>query len=263
MIGVALMLALAQERVDRMEQCVKCHEDIQEDWKTSVHSKRQIGCVDCHGPDTIDPKSKKNPHTPEFKAYRKAAVNLCAKCHGIEAEEFKAGGHQKSTPPPGEMEKVRSCLRCHDNHKTEIATFAAIRKTCVECHAEGTPAHATIASFETGIGGARAEVDALEGYLKSFPGAPGTSDRRAKEALDIAQGFLKVLRQKQHAVKTSEFAAEVREAAPAMEQVKAAKADLEAQEAARRRRPLWLLAFLAVAALNLVLARRWAKRRFA
>ncbi len=157
--------------------CGKCHTQIAEDFKQSVHgvalSKGNAdspGCTDCHGEHLIlEPTDPRSPVAP-----RNIALQLCSKCHasvkfaekyGIPADKFKtfADSYHGLNVRLGNVEAA-NCASCHGIHDIlpssdprSRVNKANLVKTCGQCHpganenfAKGK-IHVTVASTDEKI----------------------------------------------------------------------------------------------------------------
>lgn len=151
----------SKSKVDPIAQaaCVKCHEDVYQDYKTSIHGKNIIVkksedgpvCTSCHGsPHEIQPKSSPMSAVNHFNV-----VSTCGKCH----EEKKMT--EKYGFSPLVMERylesfhgrklklghtgAPSCASCHGAHGIKDQKDPASPvvgenkiKTCSMCHPGAT-----------------------------------------------------------------------------------------------------------------------------
>ncbi len=95
--------------------CVKCHEDVQETYKASIHSKRgATHCVDCHNPHRI--KSYK-----ELNADERIAV--CSRCH---ADYLRKHGWLPNTSLHFDY---LECATCHSPGSEKSMVFYFARRS--------------------------------------------------------------------------------------------------------------------------------------
>ncbi len=117
-------------------------------------------CTDCHGAHDI--RTAADPSSPIFKF---KVPETCAKCHGSEADEFKASIHGQGIARGNWLSPV--CTDCHGIHSikaptdptSSVASQQLARTTCARCH-EGMRL-----SQEFGISGRRATT-----YLSTYHG---------------------------------------------------------------------------------------------
>ncbi len=149
-----------RERVS--ETCGKCHSEINEQYKHSVHGAALLGeqnpdvpvCTDCHGVHDIN-----NPTTAEF---RLNSPTLCAGCHankemmskyGISTDVFDtyvADFHGTTVTifektDPNQEVNTAVCYDCHGVHNILAPTDANsqvikenLLTTCQQCHPDAT-----------------------------------------------------------------------------------------------------------------------------
>lgn len=274
MIALLLACLAAQERVADARRCIECHEEQRDAWKDSIHAAKGTDCVGCHGADRIDVR-RSRPHlyaegfkrgvlkeTDERGRPRSDSPALCGTCHAQELEEFKRSQHYADWEEGG---KVRGCLACHAEHKTAEARrdeiLAGKEQGCAGCHKPSSRQIAVLAKFSQQMAALEGELVRLEGCLSAEePGISWAAERSALEAVRRARGEF---RARQHASLFSAFRkfeeeipAAARAAREALEKAERRKAEFA------RRKALGLGGFLALMAVNLVLARTWCRRRF-
>lgn len=141
------------------EGCGRCHAEVYETYKKSVHGKALIdskyaedlpSCVSCHGAHRIADPREKN--------FRVTSHELCARCHGDKERMEKFGLntyvltsyltdfhgvsnrlYAKGAGEPGKP--MATCTDCHGVHGIETfeenrteAVEARLRKVCRRCH---------------------------------------------------------------------------------------------------------------------------------
>lgn len=147
------------QKSDIPNVCARCHNDIFETYKTSVHGSALIGegntdvasCIDCHGVHNIA-----SPKTAEF---RNAIPQLCAKCHtdatimdkyGISTQvldTYVADFHGTTVTlfqntSPNQPTNKPVCVDCHgvhdipkiDDPQHGIAIKKNLQVKCQRCH---------------------------------------------------------------------------------------------------------------------------------
>jgi predicted CXXCH cytochrome family protein len=152
------------------QTCQKCHSEVYELYKTSVHGAALLGegnpdvpeCVSCHG----TPGENKGPHNiqgPSNTAFHLFSPQLCAKCHanqelmdkyGINTDVFQtylADFHGTTVEvfqavAPGQETNKPVCIDCHGVHDIKSADDpqSAVQSdrllaTCQKCHPGATP----------------------------------------------------------------------------------------------------------------------------
>jgi hypothetical protein len=146
------------------ETCGKCHEEIAEQYQTSVHGTmlaegvlESPTCTNCHGEHDI-----KEHSDPESKVYAANIPKTCNACHSSEAivgkfglkadriETFKESFHGVAIEL-GET-KAANCASCHGVHNIypqddprSLVNSNNIETTCGKCHEDLPPdfAHGT------------------------------------------------------------------------------------------------------------------------
>lgn len=153
---------VAQEQ--QPSSCIECHEDVKEEFETSIHSHIGIQCVDCHGgnPGDLDPdrsmarsagfRGDYQDDQPPFT--KRETVEMCASCHadrkrmkpfGIPTDQFdqyKTSQHGMALYRKGD-EHVAACIDCHGNHdilppsdpKSRVYLLN-IPQMCANCHSD-------------------------------------------------------------------------------------------------------------------------------
>lgn len=216
-----------------IQDCLDCHRRQEEEHQPSVHRKHGIGCTPCHGTDAVDPADLRNPHRyrETFVPGRPDVLKLCGQCHQVEVDEFRESPHLGIQPPPDSepgrrLKKRKDCLLCHQHHATEGATFAAIAGRCAACHGEKD---LRVQALEHLLTDTRRLVEDLPSRVRRYRAA----GRVAAAAADVRAMFDQ-MRRRQHSVRQ----------APLEEMRRQAEERLQQEEAAVRRRPLWLAGFL-------------------
>lgn len=146
-LPVLLFFSLLADCAFASDPCLECHEKktpaIVDNWKGSIHFKKQVGCKDCHGINV------------EANHKREVMVNAasCSTCHKKPFDGHKLGKHGTGLKTgrgcTRNMEKSpetdRSCSLCHAPGSTkpftdsECAMFLAQkpemqRQGCDSCH---------------------------------------------------------------------------------------------------------------------------------
>ena len=106
---------------ERDGMCLQCHRGTSSPaaWAATPHGGTGMGCVDCH--DTVAPRAK---------AEKALGPDACAKCHSIQAAQFRLPNHHPV------WEGALGCADCHDLHRPSPPVFAARKwtDTCAACH---------------------------------------------------------------------------------------------------------------------------------
>ncbi|MGB8643831.1 MAG: cytochrome c3 family protein [Anaerolineae bacterium] len=142
--------------------CVNCHstqggsnQAIVQDWKTSIHSERGVGCADCHGgdPNATTKEDAMSVKAGFVGAPKKVDIPaLCASCHSdVEAmrqydlttdewAQYQQSVHGKRLAQ-GDL-NVATCTTCHDGHGTKAVNDPSsqvypenVPALCAGCHA--------------------------------------------------------------------------------------------------------------------------------
>lgn len=141
-------------KLNTPQTCAKCHADVAETFKQSIHGKAILKgntdapvCTDCHGEHQIlaptDPRSR--------VAARNVSAQVCAACHssvpltnryGLPADRFKTfeDSYHGLALKAGSVE-VANCASCHGYHDikpssdlTSSVHKANLAVTCGKCH---------------------------------------------------------------------------------------------------------------------------------
>lgn len=140
MLSLVVAALLLQQKIETDAGCAKCHESQADDWKPSVHALNGVGCVACHGVDSVTEKSKPHLFLDGFRrGTRRGSPALCAGCHKKEFAAYDASAHAEDTRDPSGRGK--GCSSCHAFHETAVADPRAILKeNCLGCHKAGSEA---------------------------------------------------------------------------------------------------------------------------
>ncbi|MGE5810068.1 MAG: cytochrome b/b6 domain-containing protein [Ignavibacteria bacterium] len=136
------------------ETCGKCHAEIVNEYKESVHGKSVLKgnkdapvCTDCHGEHNILPHT--NPNSPV--AFRNLSRQVCSPCHsslrlsekyGIASDRYKTfSDSYHGLALRGGSVEVANCASCHGVHNikassdpTSMVNKKNLVKTCGSCH---------------------------------------------------------------------------------------------------------------------------------
>jgi hypothetical protein len=262
MIALLLALALTQEPVKTDADCMKCHAKEADEWRKSVHSKHETGCISCHKTDVVDAAGKHAFRKPFISGKKNLSQNLCGQCHEQETAEFKKGPHWDEDINPAAVwskKKRQGCLTCHEPHGTAVAVRKEIYdQRCTHCHKENSTQRKLFAPYMAAADPFDAELEALKKFLE-HP-MPGVPYEKAETARESAEELHRSLRVSQH---NCEFAELQKKIDSATTPLKAASTELKAQyDAAGGSRKKYFLGFLGLMLVNLVLLRAWCIKKY-
>jgi len=153
---------LAEGRVGIPRTCAHCHEEIQEQYRESVHGAALVDgnpdvptCIDCHGVHDIP--------DPRTTAFRLASPRMCADCH-TDAKRmarynlstqvlrtYVADFHGSTVTlfqrrHPDQVTNKPVCYDCHGIHdiaskrdpEKSLRVKANLLETCQKCHPDAT-----------------------------------------------------------------------------------------------------------------------------
>lgn len=107
---------------NQTDNCLSCHKNKNiQLFKTSVHSKNNIECADCHQGGHSSKKISKNEVTA-----------TCGKCHNDSKMEFKNSVHH--TVFSGGNPNAPVCTDCHGAHQIFESKISIESKGCLNCH---------------------------------------------------------------------------------------------------------------------------------
>jgi len=153
-------------RSDISKRCEKCHEEIVNTYKSSVHGKALLEehnedvptCTDCHTSHDIT-----SPHKDQF---RNTAYTMCGNCHGDtkKMEKYHLSTNVINTylddfhglsnrlyanDHSAKHKTIATCYDCHGVHNIKSTKGASkedtkknVLKTCEKCHTGVTPSFA-------------------------------------------------------------------------------------------------------------------------
>jgi cytochrome b subunit of formate dehydrogenase len=149
-VGVSQDSASRTSSIGQIKTCGKCHDEVLEGFKTSVHGQALLksglthaapSCSNCHGSHSIqlvgDPRSNVS---------HQKAPDTCGKCHVLVLKEWRdesthgALWREGKTGADGQEGPV--CTTCHvESHSIRNPTSPAMREhfpsECGSCHKEG------------------------------------------------------------------------------------------------------------------------------
>jgi hypothetical protein len=88
-----------------MGGCGMCHIDIEDELFPSVHFKKKIGCVKCHGRSLAHLADENNEVAPDQMFTKKNTDKLCQTCHDCGRDEVAE-----------QPETHKICTQCHGAH---------------------------------------------------------------------------------------------------------------------------------------------------
>jgi hydroxylamine dehydrogenase len=144
-----ILMCYSGQATEAEEICITCHLTVNPgyvaDWRTSMHSKEDVTCSECHG---VNHKNADDSKSVEFPTEAK-----CGECHEDQFNQFVKGKHNLGwtsllalpvthVEPDELMEGGRGCGGCHNmGVKTEAQKQDQLKKgyryqnnSCDECH---------------------------------------------------------------------------------------------------------------------------------
>ena len=135
--------------VGQIKTCGKCHDDVLEGFKSSVHGEGLLksglteaapSCSDCHGSHSIQLKGD-----PRAKTSHEKSPEMCGSCHDLVLKHWRDesthGALWVSGKPDAAGHEGPVCTTCHvDSHSVRDPTSAKMRQhipgDCGGCHQE-------------------------------------------------------------------------------------------------------------------------------
>ncbi|MGV8018046.1 MAG: cytochrome c3 family protein [Ignavibacteria bacterium] len=113
---------IKESKGDNTAQCLNCHGNKNiKDFKTSIHSQKNLGCDACH----------KGGH--EVQKIGKNEINtVCGKCHGSSQKDFNNSVHH--TVLKGGNPNAPNCVTCHGSHRIVSSKMSIESQACLKCH---------------------------------------------------------------------------------------------------------------------------------
>lgn len=121
------------------KECITCHTrkspGIVEQWRASTHSKKNVGCLDCHTADESRPDAFMH-HGAKITVV--VTPKACAQCHKNEVDQFQASHHANAGKILGSLdnslaEYVEGHVRFTDKGE-KIGQSAVATSGCLQCH---------------------------------------------------------------------------------------------------------------------------------
>ena len=142
-VGVASNTESRLSSVGQVKTCGKCHDEVLEGFKTSVHGEGLLksglteaapSCSDCHGSHNIQKTGDEKAKTGHQKV-----PDTCGACHELVLKQWRDESAHGALWLGGKEGPV--CTTCHmDSHSVKDPTSAAMRKhmpgDCGGCHEE-------------------------------------------------------------------------------------------------------------------------------
>ncbi len=147
--SLVLVCFAGQATESEEDTCISCHQDVTPgqvaDWRSSMHSKEETTCSDCHGYKHANAEDAKLVQFPDEKT--------CGECHEDQFSQFVKGKHNLGwtallalpithVEPDELMEGGGGCGGCHNmgvkseaQKKDQLAKGYRYRNnSCDECH---------------------------------------------------------------------------------------------------------------------------------
>jgi nitrate/TMAO reductase-like tetraheme cytochrome c subunit len=107
---------------EQSKNCMKCHtkKNIQQ-YKTSIHAKKDVGCEGCH----LDGHNVKKITKTEISA-------TCGRCHGDHQKNFNNSIHQTILRTGNK--NAPTCSDCHGSHQIISSKMSIESESCLKCH---------------------------------------------------------------------------------------------------------------------------------
>lgn len=154
------------QTIPQSETCIRCHLDLDDealarparDYEQDVHAEVGFSCLDCHGPDALDPGAAPDPSTGFLaKPTRRNVAAMCGGCHSnggfmrqfdpafrIDQEAEYATSVHGQRLAEFDDPNVAVCVSCHPAHQIRPPSDAEstvhplkVAETCSECHDDG------------------------------------------------------------------------------------------------------------------------------
>lgn len=165
---IALFLMIPAVHAQQDVSCYHCHTGVVNEFRNNIHYQMGFSCADCHGGSEGANTSviSANVMSGNFigKPSRINITDVCSKCHGKEAQDYKQSIHwdaiKKGHP------EAATCTDCHGVH--EIRAIVDEKSpsnhhnspaTCAKCHSNKE----MMSAWYYGI-----KTDRMDTYKESF-----------------------------------------------------------------------------------------------
>lgn len=104
------------------ESCLKCHtgKNVQQ-YKTSIHFKKGVGCESCH-----------NSGHNAINISKTEISSICGKCHSSHEKNFNNSIHE--TVFKSGNKDAPTCVDCHGEHGIITGKMTIESQSCLKCH---------------------------------------------------------------------------------------------------------------------------------
>ena len=103
--------------------CYVCHGNYEEEPLAQVHSRAEVGCVDCHGQSYDHRDDEDNVTPPDIMYWPEKIDDACQKCHRThDAPARKVLARWKERCPGKKDVSTIVCTDCHGQHRLKVRT---------------------------------------------------------------------------------------------------------------------------------------------
>jgi hypothetical protein len=160
-LPVALLAGAQIPRAASENRCAACHIRIvwteskithADEWVTSKHALRGVGCENCHGGDaktndeTLAHRGVKKSTDASSPVHSKALPVMCGRCHRAELGEFASSAHRQLLSNGDAA--APTCTSCHSSMAADVPSPAALEVQCRHCHGSDSSDRAHRARLE-------------------------------------------------------------------------------------------------------------------
>ncbi len=153
-LGISTTFVSAEPIPPPENSCRVCHGEETVEYDKSIHSRRQIECVDCHGgnPASLDEDAMAPSAGFKQKPDKKGIAELCGSCHGDERmmtpyglptdqyDLYRISVHGTQLYERNDQ-NVATCTDCHESHAilppedpSSPVYVRNVPATCERCH---------------------------------------------------------------------------------------------------------------------------------